>query len=164
MAETEKKVIQSEKASVSDGKNVKNTPEKNRKNVVKSAKPQKKKVVKQGGKKAAGRNSDGTFAKGNKPKITENYGRPQTDFSHRAMAKARAKKNPERILKDLDEIDKILDSDSSSPMEKMKALEIKIKLNGGFDPVENKDVTEHTIVNPFENLTEAELRKLAEAK
>ena len=46
-------------------------------------------------------------------------------------------------------------------MEKMKALELLIKLNGNFDPQETKDVSEKEIVNPFENLTEAELRKLA---
>ena len=43
----------------------------------------------------------------------------------------------------------------------MKALELLIKLNGNFDPQETKDVSEKEVFNPFENLTEDELRKLA---
>ena len=113
--------------------------------------------------KKLGRNSDGTFATGNKISVG-NSGRPQNDFSYRAMAKARAAKDPERIQKDLDSLDKIIDGTGASHMEKMKALELKIKLNGGFDPVEAKDVSEKMFINPFENLTEDELRKLAEAK
>lgn len=163
MAETEKKPEIVKKDSVSDGKNVKNTPQNDRKNVIKQATPQKDKKVKELGNNSD-RNADGTFKQGNQCSVGNNGGRPQTDFSHRAMAKARAKKDPARILKDLDELDNILDSKTASPMEKMKAIEIKIKLNGGFDPVENKDVTEHVAPNPFENLTEEELRKLAEIK
>ena len=163
MAEPEKKVVKAAEGSVSDGKNVKNTLQNDRKNVEKPTKPQTEKVVKKLGNNSD-RNADGTFKKGNQCSVGNEGGRPQTDFSHRAMAKARAKKDPERIIKDLDELDSILDSKKSSPMEKMKALEIKIKLNGGFDPVENKDVTDRAPVNPFENLTEEELRKLAEIK
>lgn len=130
------------------------------KKTTKKAKPSTKKSVNKGGRKA-----DGTFAKGNKPKITSNYGRPIQQFSYRAMAKVRASKDPERVEKDLDALDKILDSEATSPMERMKALELKIKLNGGFDPVENKDVTpKEEPTNPFANLTEAELRKLAGEK
>lgn len=114
----------------------------------------KKKTVK------VGRKSDGTFSEGNS--FGKNSGgRPKNDFSYRAMAKKMAAENPERIAKDLKILSNIIDSETSSPMEKMKALELLIKLNGNFDPQETKDVSEKEIVNPFENLTEAELRKLA---
>lgn len=127
--------------------------------------PQKNVTVKQGGNKAEGRNADGTFAKGNKPKITENYGRPQNDFSYRAMAKIRAKKDPARVQKDLDMLDEIIDDPNSSPMERMKALENKIKLNGNFDPQETKDVTPvRHIETPLDSLSVEELRTLKALK
>lgn len=127
--------------------------------------PQKTEPVKQGGNKAEGRNADGTFAKGNKPKITENYGRPQNDFSYRAMAKIRAKKDPERVQKDLDMLDAIIDDPKASPMERMKALENKIKLNGNYDPQETKDVTPmRHIETPLDSLSVEELRTLKALK
>ena len=142
MTEPEKKEIKKVEGSVSVAKKPKT--------------PQKSKSVNKGGRKA-----DGTFAKGNKPKITSNYGRPIQQFSYRAMAKVRAGKDPNRVEKDLDVLDNILDSDSATPMEKMKAMELKIKLNGGFDPVENKDVTPKTISeSPLNGLTIEELRSL----
>lgn len=104
-----------------------------------------------------GRKTDGTFAKGN----SFGQGRPRNEYSYRAMAKKMAAEDPERITKDLKILNNIVDSDSSSPMEKMKALELLIKLNGNFDPQETKDVSEKEVFNPFENLTEDELRKLA---
>jgi len=126
---------------------------------------QKTVTVKQGGKKAEGRNADGTFAKGNKPKITENYGRPQNDFSYRAMAKIRAQKDPQRVQKDLDMLDEIIDDPNSSPMERMKALENKIKLNGNYDPQETKDVTPvRHIETPLDSLSVEELRTLKALK
>lgn len=107
-----------------------------------------------------GRKSDGTFSEGNS--FGKNSGgRPKNDFSYRAMAKKMAEANPERIVKDLSILSSIIDGETSSPMEKLKALEIMIKLNGNFDPQETKDVSEKEVFNPFENLTEAELRKLA---
>lgn len=127
--------------------------------------PQKIEAVKQGGNKAEGRNADGTFAKGNKPKITDNYGRPQNDYSYRAMAKIRAKKDPERILKDLNRLDAIIDDPKSTPAEIAKALEIKIKLNGNFDPQETKDVTPvRHIETPLDSLSVEELRTLKALK
>lgn len=128
----------------------------------KAEKPQKTVSVKQGGKKAEGRNADGTFAKGNKPKITENYGRPQNDFSYRAMAKIRAKKDPARVQKDLDMLDEIIDDPNSSPMERMKALENKIKLNGNYDPQETKDVTKHEMDRVYKGLSLEQINKLLE--
>lgn len=126
---------------------------------------QKKLNVKKGGKKLEGRNADGTFKKGHTPKITENYGRPQTDFSHRAMAKARAAKDPKRIQKDLDKLDEIIDSDDSSPADKMRAIEMKIKLNQGYDATETKDVTPKVPVeSPLNGLTIEELRTLKALK
>lgn len=104
-----------------------------------------------------GRKTDGTFAKGN----SFGQGRPRNEYSYRAMAKKMAAEDPERITKDLKILNNIVDSDSSSPMEKMKALELLIKLNGNFDPQETKDVSEKEVFNPFENLSEEELRKLA---
>ena len=131
----------------------------------KAEKPQKTVAVKQGGNKAEGRNTDGTFAKGNKPKITENYGRPQNDYSYRAMAKIRAKKDPERILKDLNRLDAIIDDPNSTPAEIAKALEIKIKLNGNFDPQETKDVTPaRHAESPLDGLSVEELRALKALK
>jgi len=128
-------------------------------------KPQNTEPVKQGGNKVEGRNADGTFAKGHKPKITENYGRPQNDFSYRAMAKIRAKKDPARVQKDLDMLDEIIDNPNSSPMERMKALENKIKLNGNYDPQETKDVTPvRHIETPLDGLSVEELRTLKALK
>ena len=122
-----------------------------RKTVKKVAKKKKIDAVKNG------RKTDGTFAKGN----NFGQGRPRNEYSYRAMAKKMAAEDPERITKDLKILNNIVDSDSSSPMEKMKALELLIKLNGNFDPQETKDVSEKEVFNPFENLTEDELRKLA---
>ena len=50
-------------------------------------------------------------------------------------------------------------------MEKMKALEIKIKLNGNFDPQETKDVTPaKPVESPLNNLSVEELRGLKALK
>lgn len=112
-----------------------------------------------------GRNSDGTFAEGNQISKGNNGGRPSSAFSHRAMAKARAEANPDRIIKDLEELDKIIESDATSPMEKMKALDIKIRLFEGYDPSETKDVTPEKIKeSPLNGLTIEELRKLKALK
>lgn len=118
-----------------------------------------------GGVKVEGelRNPDGTFAVGHHPKITENYGRPKSDVSYRALAKKRAERNPDRLKKDLDALDDIIDNPKSTQIERMKAVEMKIKLNGNFDAQETKgtmEVTNNTY-NPFADLTTEELRKLA---
>lgn len=44
------------------------------------------------------------------------------------------------------------------------ARKLVVGMTGGEDPKETRDVTERTIPNPFENLTEEELRKLAGRK
>lgn len=122
----------------------------------------KEESVKKGG--MEGRNPDGTFAKGSKPKITSNYGAPLKNFSYKAMAKVRASKDPNRVLKDLEALDAILDNESTSPMERMKALELKIKLNGGFDPQETTatitgEVAAEINKRPYKGLTIDEIRK-----
>lgn len=170
MAKAETKSEEKVEGEVSAAKNVKKTTKKACKSVKKDAKKvrksvkttttQKKKTVKKGGRKA-----DGTFDKGNKPKITENYGRPQSDFSHRAMAKVRAKKNPQSILNDLDTLDKIISDPDASAKDKMRAIDIKIRLNMGYDPTEQKDVSEKPIAeSPLNALTIDELRSLKALK
>ena len=107
-----------------------------------------------------GRKSDGTFAPGNT--FGKNPGgRPKDAFSYRAIAKVMASEDPDSITNGVKTLHDIVKSAETSPMEKMKALELLIKLNGNFDPQETKDVSEKEIFNPFENLTEDELRKLA---
>jgi len=121
-----------------------------------------KKVAKEKKAKAVqvGRKSDGTFAPGNT--FGRNPGgRPKDAFSYRAIAKVMASEDPDSITNGVRTLHDIVKSVETSPMEKMKALELLIKLNGNFDPQETKDVSEKEIFNPFENLTEDELRKLA---
>lgn len=125
-----------------------------RKTVKKVAKEKKAKTVQ------VGRKSDGTFAPGNT--FGRNPGgRPKDAFSYRAIAKVMASEDPDSITNGVKTLHDIVKSNETSPMEKMKALELLIKLNGNFDPQETKDVSEKEIFNPFENLTEDELRKLA---
>lgn len=122
----------------------------------------KKKVAKEKKAKAVkvGRKSDGTFAPGNT--FGKNPGgRPKDAFSYRAIAKVMASEDPDSITNGVKTLHDIVKSAETSPMEKMKALELLIKLNGNFDPQETKDVSEKEVFNPFENLTEDELRKLA---
>lgn len=125
-----------------------------RKTVKKVAKEKKARTVQ------VGRKSDGTFAPGNT--FGRNPGgRPKDAFSYRAIAKVMASEDPDSITNGVKTLHDIVKSAETSPMEKMKALELLIKLNGNFDPQETKDVSEKEIVNPFENLTEDELRNLA---
>nr|DAX98108.1 MAG TPA: hypothetical protein [Caudoviricetes sp.] len=125
-----------------------------RKTVKKVAKEKKARTVQ------VGRKSDGTFAPGNT--FGRNPGgRPKDAFSYRAIAKVMASEDPDSITDGVKTLHNIVKSAETSPMEKMKALELLIKLNGNFDPQETKDVSEKEIFNPFENLTEDELRKLA---
>lgn len=108
-----------------------------------------------------GRNSDGTFAKGNKISVG-NSGRPKDKYSHRALAARRAEENPESIQKDLDVLDEIIANPDNSPMEKAKAIELKIKLFGGFDVQETKTELTGKVENaiPFSNLSQKEVEAL----
>ena len=116
-----------------------------------------------------GRNSDGTFAKGNQISVGNNGGRPQDRFSHRAIAAQRAMKDPSRIKKDLEILDSIIDSETASPTEKVKAIETKAKLFGGFDVQETKTTLEGNLQttqtnSPFNQLTKQDLLKLLKRK
>ena len=133
-----------------------------------SSKKEVKKVVKKkttkasvGKKKAAqvGRNSDGTFSKGNKLSVGNNGGRPTEDMSFRHQVKIRASNEPNLVLNVINNLIAIA-SDPDHP-KCVEAADKLIKLNGNYDPTETKDVSEKEIFNPFENLTEDELRKLA---
>lgn len=121
----------------------------------------KKKVAKE--KKAktvqVGRNSDGTFSKGNKLSVGNNGGRPTEDMSFRHQVKIRASNDPNLVLNVINNLIAIA-SDPDHP-KCVEAADKLIKLNGNYDPTETKDVSEKEIFNPFENLTEDELRKLA---
>ena len=133
-----------------------------------SSKKEVKKVVKKkttktsvGKKKAAqvGRNSDGTFSKGNKLSVGNNGGRPTEDMSCRHQVKIRASNDPNLVLNVINNLIAIA-SDPDHP-KCVEAADKLIKLNGNYDPTETKDVSEKEVFNPFENLTEEELRKLA---
>lgn len=133
-----------------------------------SSKKEVKKVVKKknnkasvGKKKAAqvGRNSDGTFSKGNKLSVGNNGGRPTEDMSFRHQVKIRASNDPNLVLNVINNLIAIA-SDPDHP-KCVEAADKLIKLNGNYDPTETKDVSEKEVFNPFENLTEEELRKLA---
>nr|DAM36290.1 MAG TPA: hypothetical protein [Caudoviricetes sp.] len=133
-----------------------------------SSKKEVKKVVKKkttkasvGKKKAAqvGRNSDGTFSKGNKLSVGNNGGRPTEDMSFRHQVKIRASNDPNLVINVINNLIAIA-SDPDHP-KCVEAADKLIKLNGNYDPTETKDVSEKEIFNPFENLTEDELRKLA---
>ena len=123
-----------------------------RKTVKKVAKEKKAKAVQ------VGRNSDGTFSKGNKLSVGNNGGRPTEDMSFRQV-KIRASNDPNLVLNVINNLIAIA-SDPDHP-KCVEAADKLIKLNGNYDPTETKDVSEKEIVNPFENLTEDELRKLA---
>jgi hypothetical protein len=125
-----------------------------------------KKKVKSTSEKS-GRNLDGTFAEGHEP--YKNGGRPQDRFSHRAIAAQRAMKDPSRIKKDLEILDSIIDSETASPAEKVKAIETKAKLFGGFDVQETKTTLEGNLQttqtnSPFNQLTKQDLLKLLKRK
>ena len=133
-----------------------------------SSKKEVKKVVKKkttkasvGKKKTAqvGRNSDGTFSKGNKLSVGNNGGRPTEDMSFRHQVKIRASNDPNLVLNVINNLIAIA-SDPDHP-KCVEAADKLIKLNGNYDPTETKDVSEKEVFNPFENLTEDELRKLA---
>lgn len=124
-----------------------------RKTVKKVAKEKKAKAVQ------VGRNSDGTFSKGNKLSVGNNGGRPTEDMSFRHQVKIRASNDPNLVLNVINNLIAIA-SDPDHP-KCVEAADKLIKLNGNYDPTETKDVSEKEVFNPFENLTEDELRKLA---
>lgn len=124
-----------------------------RKTVKKVAKEKKVKAVK------VGRNSDGTFSKGNKLSVGNNGGRPTEDMSFRHQVKIRASNDPNLVQGVINNLIAIA-SDPDHP-KCVEAADKLIKLNGNYDPTETKDVSEKEVFNPFENLTEDELRKLA---
>ena len=108
-----------------------------------------------------GRKSDGTFAKGNEYGKNSG-GRPPEDMSFRHQVKLRASKDPKMVKDAINTLIKIA-SDPENP-KCIEAIDKLIKLNGNYDPQETKDVTPKAKPNPFENLTEEELRKLAGEK
>lgn len=124
-----------------------------RKTVKKVAKEKKAKAVK------VGRNSDGTFSKGNKLSVGNNGGRPTEDMSFRHQVKIRASNDPNLVQGVINNLIAIA-SDPDHP-KCVEAADKLIKLNGNYDPTETKDVSEKEVFNPFENLSEEELRKLA---
>lgn len=120
-----------------------------------------KKVAKEKKAKAVkvGRNSDGTFSKGNKLSVGNNGGRPTEDMSFRHQVKIRALNDPNLVQGVINNLIAIA-SDPDHP-KCVEAADKLIKLNGNYDPTETKDVSEKEVFNPFENLSEEELRKLA---
>ncbi len=124
--------------------------------------PQKAPAVNKTSDKPA-RNADGTLKAGG-PSLNPS-GRPRgsyQDYSYRTQAKIRALRNPARIQKDLDRLDAIIDSPESTPAEVAKALEIKIKLNGNYDPQETKDITKQETNRVYKGLTLEQINKLLE--
>lgn len=119
----------------------------------KKVKEKKAKAVK------VGRNSDGTFSKGNKLSVGNNGGRPTEDMSFRHQVKIRASNDPNLVQGVINNLIAIA-SDPDHP-KCVEAADKLIKLNGNYDPTETKDVSEKEVFNPFENLSEDELRKLA---
>lgn len=106
-----------------------------------------------------GRNVDGTFAKGHKPKVTENYGRPKEPFSFRERAKIMAQKDPSLVKGVIDALVEIA-SDSSNP-KCTDAADKLIKLIGNYDPSESKtELSGKVEGSPFANLSSEEVENL----
>ena len=106
-----------------------------------------------------GRKADGTFAKGNKPKITENYGRPKEPFSFRERAKIMAQKDPSLVKGVIDNLIKIA-SDPDHP-KCTDAADKLIKLIGNYDPSESKtELSGKVEGSPFSNLSQKEVEAL----
>ncbi len=115
----------------------------------------------------SGRNADGTFAKGNKPKITANHGRPSEEMSFRHQMKIRASNNPKLVQKVIDNLIKIA-SDPDHP-KCVEAAEKLIKLNGNYDPAESRNEVTGSLStkvenSPFDELTKEDLLKLLKRK
>ena len=114
-----------------------------------------------------GRNSDGTFAKGNKESVGNNGGRPTEDMSFRHQMKIRASQEPELVQKVINNLIKIA-SDPDHP-KCVEAAEKLIKLNGNYDPAESKSEVTGSLNtrmenSPFNQLTKEDLLKLLKRK
>ena len=114
-----------------------------------------------------GRNSDGTFAKGNKESVGNNGGRPTEDMSLRHQMKIRASQEPELVQKVINNLIKIA-SDPDHP-KCVEAAEKLIKLNGNYDPAESKSEVTGSLNtkmenSPFNQLTKEDLLKLLKRK
>lgn len=114
-----------------------------------------------------GRNSDGTFAKGNKESVGNNGGRPTEDMSFRHQMKIRASQEPELVQKVINNLIKIA-SDPDHP-KCVEAAEKLIKLNGNYDPAESKNEVTGSLNtkmenSPFNQLTKEDLLKLLKRK
>ena len=87
-------------------------------------------------------------------------GRPIQELSYKAMSKVRHAKNPERVQADLDRLDQIIDDKKSTPADVMRAIDMKIRLNSGYDPAETKDVTEQKHERVYKGLSLEQINKL----
>ncbi len=128
---------------------------------------QKKVEAKKKVSKKLGRNSDGTFAKGNKESVGNNGGRPTEDMSFRHQMKIRASQEPELVQKVINNLIKIA-SDPDHP-KCVEAAEKLIKLNGNYDPAESKSEVTGSLNtkvenSPFSQLTKEDLLKLLKRK
>ena len=104
-----------------------------------------------------GRNADGTFAPGNRPVVTENYGRKPRPFSSRELAKIYgAKEDPKTKKSRLQAvIDKLYEMAASGDVQ---AIDKVIKLTGNYDPTEQKiDLNDNR--NPFAGVDPKKLEK-----
>lgn len=107
----------------------------------------------------SGRNADGTFAKGNKPKISPNIGRPKEPFSFRERAKIMAQKDPKLVQGVIQNLIEIA-SDKNHP-KCTDAADKLIKLIGNYDPSESKTELSGKVEGaPFSNLTQKEVEAL----
>jgi hypothetical protein len=98
------------------------------------------------------RNPNGTFKKGHTPLISpDRSGRPPSAFSARAIAKAMAEGKLELVIANLYKLAMTND---------VAAIDKIIKLNGGYDPVEVKDISPASLERPLKGLTVEELKKL----
>lgn len=114
-----------------------------------------------------GRNSDGTFAKGNKESVGNNGGRPTEDMSFRHQMKIRASQEPELVQKVIDNLIEIASNPDHPKC--VEAAEKLIKLNGNYDPAESKSEVTGSLNtkvenSPFSQLTKEDLLKLLKRK
>lgn len=114
-----------------------------------------------------GRNSDGTFAKGNKESVGNNGGRPTEDMSFRHQMKIRASQEPELVQKVINNLIKIASNPDHPKC--VEAAEKLIKLNGNYDPAESKSEVTGSLNtkmenSPFNQLTKEDLLKLLKRK
>jgi len=99
------------------------------------------------------RNANGTFKKGN-----VGGGRKPEYMSARMQAKVMAANDPELLQKVLKNLYKIA-SDPDHPQSTAAADKI-IKLTGGYDPTETKDVTEEKHERIYKGLSLEKINKL----